>query len=430
MKLLVCIWTAAIIFVSSGEAATRRVPSEYPTIQEALDVSTVADTVLVEPGIYSDYTVRNNRAGVAFVPDGVSVVSEFGSEVTTIDLSETGGWAGSGAFGCSNHASGLTTIEGFRVTGNPPSSASVSTTFCAGAQVRNCVFEVASGGVPNPSETRRGIDAFVSSTRVTDCTFIGCAAPSGAGILDNSGSLVVEGCSFVDCVGQAIRAYGDLGSGPFSLEVRDCAFQNVVGNSSSGAVSAGSRPGGILVDGCLFREVSVFGGAGAALVLSSATPTTVSNNVFSDVSLTDGACVIYLIGGVVEVAGNTFANLNQVPMEGGVIAGGGLDGLVLTHNIFANTSGVPVVDVNVTPATACNVLWNNDGGLGFTPGETDRVADPLFCAPEDGDYSLQATSPCLPSLSLGCDLIGALGQGCGAVSTTPMSWGSLKATFR
>ena len=64
--------------------------------------------------------------------------------------------------------------------------------------------------------------------------------------------------------------------------------------------------------------------------------------------------------------------------------------------------------------------------------------DPLFCAPEGGDFRLQEDSPCAPGGE--CDRIGAWPVGCGACSipdasddapseTTP-SWGEIKAMFR
>jgi hypothetical protein len=66
----------------------------------------------------------------------------------------------------------------------------------------------------------------------------------------------------------------------------------------------------------------------------------------------------------------------------------------------------------------------------MTQGETDREVDPLFCGSENGELTLDAFSPCLPANSLGCGLIGALGQGCGTVSVEVMSWGRIKGAYR
>jgi hypothetical protein len=63
--------------------------------------------------------------------------------------------------------------------------------------------------------------------------------------------------------------------------------------------------------------------------------------------------------------------------------------------------------------------------------------DPGFCEPSpcgpdgpDGDYRLQADSPCLPENSPCGRLIGALDEGCPAVSVRSETWGRIKAMFR
>jgi hypothetical protein len=68
------------------------------------------------------------------------------------------------------------------------------------------------------------------------------------------------------------------------------------------------------------------------------------------------------------------------------------------------------------------------GGL-YVIGLYGNVAsDPLFCASKN-DLTLMKGSPCLPPNSTGCDLIGALGQGCGAVAITAESWGRVKGRY-
>jgi hypothetical protein len=82
--------------------------------------------------------------------------------------------------------------------------------------------------------------------------------------------------------------------------------------------------------------------------------------------------------------------------------------------------------------SSCNVYWDNPGGntVNFPLGATDRVIDPVFCDPENADLTLSPLSPCLPPNSLGCGLIGALGEGCGIVSIAPESWSLIKSKYR
>ncbi|RPJ41534.1 MAG: hypothetical protein EHM19_11710 [Candidatus Latescibacterota bacterium] len=61
-------------------------------------------------------------------------------------------------------------------------------------------------------------------------------------------------------------------------------------------------------------------------------------------------------------------------------------------------------------------------------------ADPLFCDAPLGDFTLAATSPCLPGHHPDgddCDLVGALGEGCaGGTAVEQTSWGGIKSLFR
>lgn len=61
---------------SHATAATRRVPSEYPAVQDGINAAAIGDTVLIAPGSYLE-NVRINRRLV--------LLSESGPEVTTID---------------------------------------------------------------------------------------------------------------------------------------------------------------------------------------------------------------------------------------------------------------------------------------------------------------------------------------------------------
>jgi len=105
-----------------------------------------------------------------------------------------------------------------------------------------------------------------------------------------------------------------------------------------------------------------------------------------------------------------------------------------SNNVIAGaTSGqAAVVIQDVSMTSGCNVFWNNENAHteGFVLSETDRVVDPLFCDTAAGDLTVSHTSPCLPANSLGCGLIGALGQGCGTVSIAPRSWGTIKSMYR
>ncbi|MBZ0266569.1 right-handed parallel beta-helix repeat-containing protein, partial [bacterium] len=413
-------------------ATTLHVPAVYPTIQDALGVSGVGDTVLVAPGTYSGYTLVEDFAFVANLPDGVSLVSEAGPSQTVIDLAPLEGVAYSSvAFGAFFHSTGQTVIDGFRVVGMPSPSAGASVAYSAHVEIRNCVFE---SPIPaDGSTSRKGISSRETDLRVTNCTFIRCSGDDGAGIFHLYAPLVVESCTFIECADQAIRSEGGSGTGPWSSEIRDSVFLRNTSMSGGGAIALQTQPNGAEVTGCVFVESEVVGNVGAAALISGNGPKTVSNNVFRNFNLADGAAVLSMIDGTAEVTGNTFVDIQQPappPRPPVITQTTTMLSVVFQNNIVAHTSGEVAIDGGPEYTSGCNVFWDNADGIGLDLDPTDRIVDPQFCDPDNRDYTLQATSPCLPPLSLGCDLIGALEQGCGTISVTPSTWGRIKSNFR
>lgn len=74
-------------------ATTRRVPSEFPKIQAAVDASVAGDVVLVAPGTYTDRTTRtvldsselSEETALVFLKPGVTLRSDEGASSTILD---------------------------------------------------------------------------------------------------------------------------------------------------------------------------------------------------------------------------------------------------------------------------------------------------------------------------------------------------------
>jgi hypothetical protein len=139
-----------------------------------------------------------------------------------------------------------------------------------------------------------------------------------------------------------------------------------------------------------------------------------------------------------NIVGNTFHGSEVAPGIGdGVVA---LDACYdgpfsFRLNVIAGSRGVPAVvlqECSYRPTDGCNVFWDNPAGnfVFYTPQPTDVVADPLFCDPSTGDFTVREGSPCLPGGVPTCGEIGAWGMGCGVVSVEPTSWGEIKSLYR
>jgi hypothetical protein len=93
---------AFLLIARSGSGETLRVPSAFPSIQSAIDASSVGDTVLVAPGTYLETVDIHHQ---------LTLLSEEGPESTTIDAQGQGTVVSTWS-----PAQGVV-IDGFRITG-------------------------------------------------------------------------------------------------------------------------------------------------------------------------------------------------------------------------------------------------------------------------------------------------------------------------
>ncbi|MBZ0270173.1 right-handed parallel beta-helix repeat-containing protein, partial [bacterium] len=418
--------------IGSVDAKTHRVPSEYPTIQAGLNSASLGDTVLVAPGVYSDWTILDGLyAVVAIVPDGVVVKSEAGPSATVIDLAPLAGVATtSEGFVMMGHASGETVVSGFRITGFPPWSAGAGASYSARVQVRDCVFE---SDVPaDPQVYRKGIGSRLAEVEVSNCTFRRCSATDGSAIGQTGGILLVDSCEFIECSNSAIRLTDATGGSIHRLEVRNSLFRDCVSSDRTAGISAGGVMDAAIIDNCRFENMTM--SISGTVTLGGTFAKTVTNCVFYDIEMAFGAGSCLNVGGagLTRIAGNTFAFTTQPVGNGSVMTAGFFTDLIFENNIVAHADGVAAVNLLEagTFTSNCNVFWGNTGGIGYEISPTDRIVDPQFCDPEARVLTLMPTSPCLPSLSLGCGLIGALDEGCSTIAVEERSWAKVKAAYR
>ena len=319
--------TAFCVLSSSASAITRRVPSEIPDIQAALDSSATGDTVLVAPGEYS-WT----SGPLTFRGKDLVLRSENGPEDTILRSAP-----GQGAFYLTDRETRNARVEGFRIS---------------------------IGNDVGPTGT---IWIQGSSPTIDDCLIAGNG-------------------------GWAIAVVGTGLWGTFPL-----ITNTVVAFNSSpvwGSAIAVVGDAGAEIEGC-----------------------TIHDNSNPSAGCDPNAAQIYVVtsGFLVSLSRTLITGSPDDPP----ISCNGNDNFALSCcNIYGNACG---------DYEGCLASWLGANG--------NISADPLYCdpTPEALDFSLAPDSPCLPGNhpdGASCDLIGARGEGCAPTTTTPASWGRLKALFR
>jgi len=187
-----------------------------------------------------------------------------------------------------------------------------------------------------------------------------------------------------------------------------------------------------------------FAWKGGGLIAYNASPGIV-NCIFEDngADQEGGGIYGYLCGS--SISGCTFAR-NTSPSGGGIylyqcfgmqISSGTFSGNAATSGsaLYCQSSSPTIAhticvfgtdgeaiggDQGANPVLTCCDVYGNAGGdwVGRIADQAgingNFSADPLACAPEDGDFSLGSDSPCAAANNPGCGLIGAWPVGCGA----------------
>lgn len=262
--------------------------------------------------------------------------------------------------------------------------------------------------------------ASTDSTRILNCTFRECTA---VGWPSSSGGAV------------SVRGMGGHGG---RTTIGDCRFELCTATADGGAVSFWHEgfPDTSFVENCEFSSNSA-GGQGGALAGWMAR-VKVRNSVFRSNSASRGGGVgmdeesrLWLE--TCTLTGNAAAD------SGGSVSVRGKNTVgYLQNSIFASETGLPPIACSSTFGTmvvlTCCVLWPQEASTwsGCLAGwQTDNILDdPLFCAPQSGDYRLFETSPCVPGHpgNLDCGPVGALPVGCEA--EVPGETGEAGLSFR
>ncbi|MEZ4649459.1 MAG: right-handed parallel beta-helix repeat-containing protein [Candidatus Eisenbacteria bacterium] len=414
-----------VLLGSQGLAATLHVPSEYATIQDAVEAAASGDEILLAPGRYA------GDGNTYIEVDGLSlsIRSESGPDVTTID-GEDSRWG----LRFRTDAVDMVSIHGIEFTG-------------LGGAVGSAILVQGSG-----------------EAIVEDCRFVRCTTPDYDPYGNGSGVVMVK-----DEVRSSFRrcefSWNDAPFSPSGLRVASSGESTVemcdfIANSTGAMDIEASSTAASLADCNFVNNGGALYALGGSVRISDCSFINNGSGILSRSQLT--------------ITGSTFARTRGILV---------VSGTLYAENTILN-DGCPSVDLQANaPVTlvCCAVDSSFVSGWEHITLEGEQVwDDPLFCDPEvcggfnDGGidrYRLHADSPCvwwrspcgvrIGSLDVGCGAAGIgaccigdecvlapedacasaggifVGEGttcepspCGAVPVVPMSWGTIKELFR
>lgn len=420
---------ALFLFLPSlAHAATRNVPSQYPTMQAAINAAAVSgDTVLVADGTY---TGSGNR-DLDFLGKSLTFRSVNGAARTVIDCQGTAAAPHRGFYIHQNEASVV--IDGFTVRNGYVVNASGGGAFIhsnVSATITNCIFSNnAVKGTPDSGAGGGGlfVNGGTNSVTVTNCTFSGNYANNGGGgalIFSeaDTGNTTVTNCTFSGNKANS-GAGGGAGFNGNNVTLTSCAFS---GNGAFAGDSGGGGGGAFVyatnratVTNCAFSGNAANGNVSSSAVGGGAyvfgNIATVTNCTFSRnaVSSSNG-------GGGAFVSSDSSTTLTNCTFSGNAVNGNASAGVTGGGGAYVYSSGGSETVKNCiawgdAAPTGKEIYFNSDAALSVSltfsdiqGGAASAVAskgsftyvsninaDPRFVNAAAGDLHLQPLSPCI-----------------------------------
>jgi len=420
------------------------VPSEYSSIQAAIDAASNGDYVVVSDGTYNENINFNGKA--------ITVRSVNGSAVTTIDSLGAGGPVVT--FNSSETSSSI--LDGFTITngigigncgggiyisGSSPKIEDIIVTGHSGFQYGGGMY-IINGSIPT----------------LMNVTVSNNTAAFGGGLFVDSSSTLTLTDSAVTANTATTQAGGGiyLRNSMATISSTSITYNEAVNNSGGGCYFTGSTTVVTIEDGCNISDnVSKFGGG--LIATSSATVTISDSTINGNTTSYDGGAVytdnsanlnvfrsliggnqaarfgggLALAGATVELENATISGNRTSSRGGGIyissssavltmtnstvggnyspVFGGGLfaGGTVLITNsiIWGNSAPYQNEIYNtVDPSNVANSDIDKDGYEGINgsirqdPVFVSPISDPASETPTaSGDYHLQSSSPCIDS---------------------------------
>ena len=184
------------------------VPTQYATIQSAIDAANENDTIIVQPGTYYENINLKGKA--------IRLTSSDGPKVTIIDGNGTGP-----VVRCVSGEGPNTVLDSFTITGGKANSGSGMYNENSSPTIVNCIFR-------NNDANSNGGAMFNKNSRplLTNCILWENNADNGGGIYDDNSSSAIGNCTFSQnsASGNGGELYASNGSNTITT---NCIFREV-----------------------------------------------------------------------------------------------------------------------------------------------------------------------------------------------------------
>ena len=406
---------------------TREVPSEYSTIQGAIDASDDQDTILVFPGTYQE---NINYDGKDIIVTSTYLID---NDSTIIGQTIINGNQNGSVVVFNDGESENAVIQGFTLkngNGNyadPDGNGSYYTygggVYCQNTSptLKDMVITENSGNGGGGG----GIFCYEAAPTIVGCIISDNVSNDvGGGLYARDGSNVI--LINVEFVGNE----AEFGAGCYLRhesvpEMSYISFTENIAANSGGAIVLKDNADAVMYQ--IFIEDNIAEGLGGGIYINNADPNIEYSLIANNTSSSGGG--FYIRNNSDPVMSNITVAYNNAGLYGdGIYMRDGSD-VELSNSVIWGNNDMQIyfreqgddVSLSVSYSDIENgqdgVITNDNGELNWGSGMLDD--EPYFCNGPGGNYSLRENSPCIDASEMG-GFIGCLDAGCGPINTGPV----------